>query len=342
MKTAITVSNLDVQYNSARRRSLLNIMTHHMEKSQLVEALKKVSFEIPKGEIVGIIGSNGSGKSTLLRTLAGLIAPNGGTVDLHGNSVSLLALGTGFLPDLSGHDNIILCGLSMGFSRKEIEEKYPSIVDFSELGEAINRPVKTYSSGMYSKLAFSIAVTLRTDILLVDEVLSVGDARFREKSRKAMLDIINEKQRTVVIVSHNMGEIKNLCNRVIWLERGHINEVGQTEEVLEDYYQHLAKDPGNLAYLEPPKLKVTPYADRVHLEWDAVPNAEDYRIYRKECIVGARWSTICEGYTDLHYDDVPPSGRVVYQYTIRARATNRAGNVWSQHGNTPKGQLKKN
>lgn len=340
MKTAISVTNLHVQYDTARKRSLLNLLTNRREKIRRIEALKGVSFEIHKGEIVGIIGSNGSGKSTLLRTLAGLIAPNEGSVDLHGNAVSLLSLGTGFLADLSGHDNIILCGLSMGFSRKEILEKYDSIVEFSELGEAIERPVKTYSSGMYSKLAFSIAVMLRTDILLVDEVLSVGDARFREKSRKAMLEIINDKKRTVIIVSHNLGEIKNLCTRVIWLEQGCVNDVGHTDVVLDKYHLHLAKEPGSLAYLEPPKLAARSGPNGVHLEWKPVDNAEDYRIYRKECISGAQWSIVSDGYDGLSYDDVPPSGEIPYLYTLRARATNKVGNVWSQPAAPAKGQMK--
>lgn len=341
MKTAISVNNLNVHYDTARKRSLLNILTNRGEKIRKIEALSDVSFEIPKGEIVGIVGSNGSGKSTLLRTLAGLIAPNSGSVDLHGHAVSLLSLGTGFVAELSGHDNIILSGLSMGFSKKEILEKYDSIVAFSELGEAIERPVKTYSSGMYSKLAFSIAATLRTDILLVDEVLSVGDARFREKSRNTMMEIINDKGRTVVIVSHNLTEIKNLCTRVIWLEKGHINEVGETDLVLEKYHMNLAKDPGSLTYLEPPALTVQSGADKIHIQWEAVENAEDYRVYRKENIPGSIWCPIADGYTGLSYDDVPPSSEITYLYTIRARATNNVGNVWSLPKPGVKGQLKK-
>ena len=342
MKTAISVTNLRVRYDTARKRSLLNLLTKRGEKIRQIEALQGVSFEIPKGEIVGIIGSNGSGKSTLLRTLAGLIAPNSGQVNLHGQAVSLLSLGTGFISDLSGHDNIILSGLSMGFSKKEIMERYDSIVEFSELGEAIERPVKTYSSGMYSKLAFSIAVTLRTDILLVDEVLSVGDAHFREKSRNAMLEIINDNRRTVVIVSHNLAEIKNLCSRVIWLEKGKINEIGHTDVVLDKYHLHLAKDPGLLTYLEPPAVTVRTADGKIHLEWKPVENAEDYRVYRKEMVAGSQWSPIADRYAGHAYDDVPPSAEIAYLYTIRARATNKVGNVWSQPGVAGKGQLQKN
>lgn len=340
MKTAISVNNLFIRYDTVRKRSLLNLLTNRGQKIRKIEALKGVSFDMPRGEIVGIIGSNGSGKSTLLRALAGLIAPNNGSIDLHGNLVSLLSLGTGFVPELSGHDNIILSGLSMGFSKKEILEKYDSIVAFSELEEAIERPVKTYSSGMYSKLAFSIAVTLRTDILLVDEVLSVGDAAFREKSRNALMEIINDRKRTVVIVSHNLAEIKNLCSRVIWLEKGCINEVGETDLVLEKYHMQLAKDPGSLTYLEPPTLEVWSGSEKIQLTWEPVDNAEDYRLYRKENVSGSQWCQIADGYAGLSYEDVPPSKKISYLYTIRARATNNVGNVWSLPKPGVKGQLK--
>ena len=339
MKTAITVTNLQVRYDTARKRSLLNLITKGGDKVRQIEALKGVSFEIPQGDIVGIIGSNGSGKSTLLRTLAGLIAPNSGSVDLHGNAVSLLALGTGFLSELSGHDNIILSGLAMGFSKKEIMEKYDDIVAFSELGEAIERPVKTYSSGMHSKLGFSIAATLRTDILLVDEVLSVGDAHFKEKSRQAMMEIIHDKKRTVVIVSHNLAEIKKLCGRVIWLEKGHIKDVGPTDVVLDKYHLHLAKDPGNLTFLDSPTVEVHSGPEKIRLEWKAVENAEDYRVYRRENLPGARWNCIADGHEELFFEDVPPSHEISYQYTLRARATNKVGNVWSDFKPGVKGQL---
>ncbi len=329
MEAAISVQKLYVRYETVERRSVLNLFSKH-KKVRCINALRNVSFEVPKGEILGIIGSNGSGKSTLLRTLAGLMAPTMGSVDLHGRTVSLLSLGTGFIPDLSGKDNIILSGLSMGFSKQEIMKKYNSIVAFSELGDAILRPVKTYSSGMYSKLAFSIAVTLRTDILLIDEILSVGDLQFRKKSRAALEQLIMDKDRTVVFVSHNLSEVKSLCSRVMWLDHGKICAMGDTEEVLEAYHIHMASDPLSITYLEAPTLRVTSGADRIHLSWEAVDNAVDYRLYRKENVPGAQWAWLEDGYRGLSYDDVPPSAEVSYLYAIRARAENSNGSVWSE------------
>ncbi len=329
MKTAITVQNLYLRYEAAEKRSLFQLIQGKRE-SQSLMALHGISFEVPKGEIIGIIGSNGSGKSTTLRTIAGLMAPTKGSVDLHGNSVSLLALGTGFVSDLSGEDNIFLSGLAMGFSRKEISEKYDDIVAFSELGPAIRRPVKTYSSGMHSKLAFSIAVMLRTDVLLVDEVLAVGDIRFRKKSRAAMEELIRDKRRTVLIVSHNMSDIEKLCSKTIWLEFGKIRAFGETKQVLKQYEDYLANDPVNITYLDVPVLKVKSCKQHIELTWNEVRHAEDYRIYRKESIPGAKWEWLADGYEGVQYRDVPPSREMLYQYTIRARAGNLNGDVWSE------------
>lgn len=339
MKTAISVKNVYIRYDNIQRRSILNLFSKRRDKICCVKALKRVSFEVPEGEIVGVIGSNGSGKSTLLRTLAGLMTPCIGSVNLHGNSISLLALGTGFVGDLSGRDNIILSGLSLGFSKSEIMKKYDSIVEFSELGDSIERPLKTYSSGMYSKLAFSIAVTLRTDILLIDEVLSVGDANFRRKSRAALEELIKDKRRTVLIVSHNMSEIKNLCSRVIWLEKGKVCAIGNTDKVLDQYYKNLTQDPQNVTYLEPPVLNVKSYQDKVILCWNVVKNASDYRLYRKENLPGAQWCHIADGYQGQSFVDVPPSREISYLYTIRARTSNRIGNVWSTYNPGVPGSL---
>lgn len=199
------------------------------------EALRGISFEIPKGEIVGLVGRNGSGKSTLLRVLAGIFDPDSGTVDLHGATVSLLALGVGFLKELSGRENIYLSAMLMGFSKQEIDRQIDEIIEFSELGRFIEKPVKTYSSGMTSKLGFSITAILKTDIILVDEVLSVGDARFRKKSFNKMLELISDKNRTVVIVSHDTKTIEKLCTSIIWLHDGEIMMDGPISKVLPAY-----------------------------------------------------------------------------------------------------------
>ena len=181
------------------------------------------------------MGRNGSGKSTLLRAAAGILSPDRGTIETFGRSVSLLAIGVGFQPRLTGRDNILLSGLLMGFSEAEVREKTPEIIAFSELGEAIDRPVRTYSSGMYSKLAFSITVTLETSILLIDEVLSVGDARFNKKSFAKMEELIAGEGRTVLMVSHAAATIRRLCTRALWLEEGRVRLEGPVEEVLRAY-----------------------------------------------------------------------------------------------------------
>ncbi len=340
MKSAITVTNLSLQYDIVERRSIKNLLKSRKERCS-VEALKNVSFTVSKGEILGIIGSNGSGKSTLLRTLAGLMAPNAGTVDLHGNSVSLLSLGTGFVPELSGRDNIILSALSMGFSEDDVADRFDSIVDFSELGDAIDRPVKNYSSGMYSKLAFSIAMMLNTDVILIDEVLSVGDLQFRKKSHAALENLINDKDKTVIIVSHNLGEIKNLCTKVMWLEFGELRALGSTNDVLDEYHKHIAGDPSSISYLPPPSVKVTSGTEAITVSWCEIAGALDYRVYRRENLSGSKWAAIADGYTGLSYSDTPPSADVSYLYTVRARATNRNGNVWSTHNAGVPGKLTK-
>lgn len=184
---------------------------------------------------MGIIGKNGSGKSTLLRALAGIFSPDEGTIDLHGHSVSLLSIGVGFQKKLSGRENIYLSGLLLGFTESEIEEKIDSIIEFAELGDFIDRPVKTYSSGMYSKLAFSITAILETDIILVDEILSVGDAKFKKKSYNKMKELIADEHRTVVIVSHSLETLKELCGRVMWLHEGELKMDGAPGDVLREY-----------------------------------------------------------------------------------------------------------
>ena len=203
------------------------------------EALHGISFEIKRGEIVGLVGRNGSGKSTLLRVLAGIFEPDRGSVDLHGCTVSLLALGVGFLKQLSGRDNIYLSAMLLGFSQAEIEEQIDEIIEFSELGEFIEKPVRTYSSGMVSKLGFSISAILKTDIILVDEVLSVGDSKFKKKSFNKMMELISEKNRTVVIVSHDAKTIQQLCTSVIWLHDGDIRMIGPADEVVSAYNYYM-------------------------------------------------------------------------------------------------------
>ncbi len=234
LKMAITVKNLVIKYRDIKKFSLRKDL-FKAKKATTFTAVNDVSFEIPKGQIVGICGKNGSGKSTLLRAIAGIFSADSGTIDLHHNSVSLLSIGVGFQRKLTGYDNIFLSGMLLGFNEEQIKEKLVDIIEFSELGEFIYKPVASYSSGMYSKLAFSITAILETDIILIDEVLSVGDVHFKEKSYNKMKELINDETRTVIIVSHSSKTLIDLCDRVIWLHEGKIIDDGKPDEIMPKY-----------------------------------------------------------------------------------------------------------
>ena len=239
---AITVKDLVVRYRKLNKFSIKKqlLKKHYKDKGpKTFEAIKGISFEVPKGEILGIIGKNGSGKSTLLRTLAGIFSADEGSVDMHGYSVSLLSIGVGFQKELSGRENIYLSGMLLGFKEEEIKKKADEIIEFSELGDFIDMPVNTYSSGMHSKLAFSITAILETDIMLVDEVLSVGDEKFKKKSYAKMQSLISNKDRTVVIVSHSLGSLEKLCTSVLWLHEGEIKMIGKPKEVIAKYREFM-------------------------------------------------------------------------------------------------------
>lgn len=237
---AVEVKNVSISYRILNNISIRTSLFHSKKKDEIFEAVKNVSFEIEKGDILGIIGKNGSGKSTLLKSIAGVFSPNSGSIDLHGHSVSLMALGVGFKPLLTGRANIMLSGLLLGFKQREIEARMDEIIEFAELGEFIDRPVRTYSSGMHSKLAFAITAMLETDIMLVDEVLSVGDERFKKKSLAKMKELIMDEDRTVIIVSHSIETLKELCDRVMWMHDGEIKEIGEPEVVLEHYAEFMS------------------------------------------------------------------------------------------------------
>mgnify|MGYP003303724695 CR=1 FL=1 len=233
---AIEVKNLSIQYKNIRSFSIRRQgLKAGRSRTEHFEAVKDVSFSLEKGKILGVIGKNGSGKSTMLRAIAGIFSPNSGTIDLHGHSVSLLAIGVGFQLELSGRENILLSGMLLGFPEKEIRARMEEIIAFSELGSFIDKPVRTYSSGMYSKLAFSITAILETEIILIDEVLSVGDAAFRRKSYAKMKDLIAHKDRTVIIVSHDRRTILDLCDEVLWINDGVLVQYGDAETVYAAY-----------------------------------------------------------------------------------------------------------
>lgn len=233
---AIEVKNLCVNYRNLQKYSIKNnFFTFKRKRVEQFQAVKNVSFSVKKGEILGIVGKNGSGKSTLLKTLAGIFSPDSGTIDMKDHSVSLLSIGVGFQKELTGRENIMLSGMLLGFDKDFIKSKANEIIEFSELGKFIDMPVRSYSSGMHSKLAFSITAILETDIMMIDEVLSVGDAKFKKKSYAKMKSLINDAERTVLIVSHSSETLKNLCTSILWLHDGEVRMQGETSEVLALY-----------------------------------------------------------------------------------------------------------
>ena len=238
-KTAIEVDNVSMKFNLSREKvdSLKDYIFKTIKREiQYNEfwALKNVSFSVEKGDRVGILGLNGAGKSTLLKVIAGVFKPTEGKVIKNGRLVPLHELGAGFDPQYTGRENIYLYGAVLGFSKKFLDEKLDEIIEFSELGKFIDVPVKNYSSGMKSRLGFSVATLVEPDILILDEVLSVGDAKFRKKSEAKIMSMF-DKGVTVLFVSHSLDQVKRLCNKAILLEKGKIISHGSIEEVSKVY-----------------------------------------------------------------------------------------------------------
>lgn len=205
-------------------------------KKEEREILKNISLDIKKGEVVGLIGVNGSGKSTLLKLMTKIIYPTKGKVETQGKLTSLLELGAGFHPDFSGRENIYFNASIFGLTRKEIDERLEQIIEFSELGSFIDNPVRTYSSGMYMRLAFSVAINVDAEILLIDEILSVGDEHFQEKCFQK-IEELKAEGKTIVFVTHGMGAVKRFCTRAIWLHKGEIKRDGNVQAVIEEYVE---------------------------------------------------------------------------------------------------------
>jgi ABC-type polysaccharide/polyol phosphate transport system ATPase subunit len=203
-----------------------------------IKALKNVSFEVPEGQVLGVVGANGAGKSTLMRTVAGILPPNSGRVEVHGRVSTLLALGVGFNRKMTGRQNVVLGGLAAGLTRDQLAAKYEEIVAFAELEEFMDMPMRTYSSGMYGRLAFAVAVTMEPEILLIDEALSVGDARFRKKSFRKMRELCTQ-DRTILLVSHALGSIKELCDQAIWMHKGELKMWDEPDAVVDAYTEFL-------------------------------------------------------------------------------------------------------
>ena len=238
-ETVIEVQDVTMRFrmNSDKIRSLKEFVTTALRGKLQYEdftALDHVSFAVKRGETLGLIGRNGAGKSTMLKVISGILKPTEGSVTTRGNIVPMLELGSGFDFDLTGRENIFLNGAILGYSEEFLKEKYGEIAAFSELGQFIDAPIRNYSSGMMARLAFSVAAMVQPEILIVDEILSVGDAAFQEKSRERMLELMGGGT-TVLFVSHNLEQIREMCDRVIWLEQGKVRMAGNAKEVCGAY-----------------------------------------------------------------------------------------------------------
>ncbi len=242
---AIEVSHLTKEYRlgalQGLKQTLLDtgarLLGKHIPERPLFKALDDVSFTIEQGEVVGIIGHNGAGKSTLLKMLARISTPTRGSVQVNGRIAPLIEVGAGFVPDFTGRENVYLNGSILGLSKKEIDKKFDEIVDFAEIADFIDTPVKRYSSGMQVKLAFAVATSVDSEILIVDEVLAVGDLAFQRKCFDRMEEMILRHGKTVLLVSHNIRQVERLCNRSILLSRGHIVADGNAKDVCNAYYE---------------------------------------------------------------------------------------------------------
>ncbi len=234
--------NLGIEKNFSLKQFFINLFKSKKNKPKKEEfwALKDVSFEVKKGEVIGFIGSNGAGKSTMLKVIAGVMKPTTGSVEVYGNICPMIELGAGFDPDLTARENIYLNGAVLGYSKEFLESKFEEIVEFSELREFLDVPVRNFSSGMTARLAFSIATVVDPEILIVDEILSVGDLAFQQKSEEKMKSLIGGGT-TVLFVSHSLDQIQKICNRVIWLEHGHIKKIGPSKEMCQEYYEEQVK-----------------------------------------------------------------------------------------------------
>lgn len=241
MTTAVEVNNVGKRFRlyHERNQSLKTaLMRGRVSKYEDFWALKDIDFSIPQGSSFGLIGSNGSGKSTLLKCLARIYTPTEGSIKYNGHMAALLEVGSGFHHELSGRENIYLNGSILGMSKKEIDRKYDEIVDFSGVEKFIDQPVKNYSSGMYVRLGFSVAISVEPEILVVDEVLAVGDAEFQEKCLNKFREFRNEG-RTVIMVTHSMEAVKEMCDHAAWIEKGTLKSVGDANTTVNDYLASL-------------------------------------------------------------------------------------------------------
>lgn len=243
-RNAIEVRNMTKNFKVSRDKAKTlkeRLVFHKGNRAEVHEVLTDINLNIRKGETVALIGTNGSGKSTLLKLMTKIIYPNKGTIETNGKLTSLLELGAGFHPDFTGRENIYFNASIFGLTRKEIDKRIDDIIEFSELGPAIDDPIRTYSSGMYMRLAFSVAINVDAEILLVDEILAVGDQHFQEKCF-AKLEELKDSDKTIVIVTHSLDAVKTLCNRAIWIYKGHLQLDGDPIYVIDEYLKKCADD----------------------------------------------------------------------------------------------------
>ena len=240
---AVRVQNVSVTYRTTFERTpTLKTAVVRLGRGERavreVQALRNVSFEVPVGTSLGIVGANGAGKSTLIRTLGGILPPTSGRIEVHGRISALLALGVGFNPNLSGTENVVLGGLANGLTRRQVDERAHDIAEFAELGDFMDLPIRTYSSGMRSRLAFAVSVHMDPDILMIDEALSAGDAKFKKKAAEKMHELMTTA-RAMFLVSHALASVKEMCNAAIWLHKGELMLQGSPEEVVAAYTKFL-------------------------------------------------------------------------------------------------------
>ncbi|WP_102411418.1 ATP-binding cassette domain-containing protein [Beduinella massiliensis] len=239
MEKIIEVKDVSMRFRMANdhigsiKEYLVQMLRGKLQYNEF-EALKHVSFDMNRGEVVGLIGHNGAGKSTMLKVISGILKPSEGSVTVRGNIAPMLELGSGFDMDMSGRENIFLNGAILGYSEEFLKSKYDEIVSFSEIGQFIDVPLRNYSSGMIARLAFSIATVVVPEVLIVDEVLSVGDADFQEKSYRRMMELMSGGT-TVLFVSHSLPQIRRMCNRVLWIEHGQVRMFGKTKQICDEY-----------------------------------------------------------------------------------------------------------
>jgi ABC-type polysaccharide/polyol phosphate transport system ATPase subunit len=236
---AVSMAHVGLTYTTSieKRPTLKKRLTslgRGRKYTRVVKALNDVSLDVHYGTVLGVIGSNGAGKSSLMRVISGIVPPSQGRVEVYGSVSTLLALGVGFNPSLTGRANVYLGGLAAGMSRAQIDRQFDEIADFSELGDAIDVPMRTYSSGMFARLAFSVAATVKPDILIVDEALSTGDAKFKEKSLNRIKELRTD-DRALILVSHAMATIADVCNEVVWLHKGAVMMRGEPTATIKAY-----------------------------------------------------------------------------------------------------------